>query len=131
MWNIKLTKTDKRLCRELIHVGLERECKEFVEGMQELVSKPIPAEELNVPYQEENGDSVEGPWHKRYIKIVNKAHAFNKHVARRYDGITGGHYLDAVQDLYCNDLVTDEEISPFSEEVENFMKRYKSTISRD
>ncbi|MCQ2256351.1 MAG: hypothetical protein MJZ29_12735 [Bacteroidaceae bacterium] len=128
MWNIELTKSDKRLCRELIHVGLERECRKFVEDVQKITSKPIPLAELNASYQEESGGAVEGPWHKQYIKIFNKVRSFDKHVARRYDGITGGHYLDAVLALYCDDLVTDDEISRFSEKVEEFLKRYKESL---
>lgn len=69
MWNINLTKADKRYCRELIHIGLERECEKFVKDMQRLANKPIPLAELNEPYREENGWSVEGPWHKRYIAL--------------------------------------------------------------
>lgn len=42
MWNIQLTKADKRRCRELIHIGLERECEQFVKEMKELANKPIP-----------------------------------------------------------------------------------------
>lgn len=63
MWNIELTKSDKRLCRELIHVGLERECRKFVEEVQKITSKQIPLAELNASYQEESGVAVEGPWH--------------------------------------------------------------------
>lgn len=55
MWNIGLTKSDKRLCRELIHVGLERECRKFVEDVQKIASKPIPLVELNASYQEVSG----------------------------------------------------------------------------
>lgn len=128
MWNIELSKSDKRLCRELIHVSLERECRKFVEDMQKVVSNPIPLAELNAPYREENGFAVEGPWHKQYIKIFNKVRTFDKHVARRYDGISGGHYLDAVLDLYCDDIVTDDEISGFSEKIEEFLKRYKASL---
>lgn len=128
MWNKELTKSDKRLCRELIHVGLERECKKFVEEMQKVVSKQIPLTELNAPYREENGVAVEGPWHKQYIKIFRKVRSFDKHVARRYDGMTGGHYLDAVLALYCDDLVTNDEISGFSEKVKEFLKRYKESL---
>ena len=72
MWNIQLTKADKRCCRELIHIGLERECEQFVKDMQQLANKPIPMSELNESYREENGFSVEGPWHKRYIALYKK-----------------------------------------------------------
>ena len=90
MWNISLTKADKRKCRELIHVGLERECEKYVKGMQKLASKPIPQAELNEPYREESGFSIEGPWHKRYIALYKKTASFHKHIAQRYDGMTGG-----------------------------------------
>lgn len=128
MRNIELTKSDKRLCRELIHVGLERECRKFVEDVQKMASMPIPQAELNEPYHEENGRAAEGPWHKQYIKIYNKVHTFDKHVAMRYDGITGGRYLNTVLALYCDDLVTDDEISRFSEKVKDFLKRYKQSL---
>ena len=90
MWNISLTKADKRKCRELIHVGLERECEKYVKEMQKLASKPIPQAELNEPYREESGFSIEGPWHKRYIALYKKTASFDKHIAQRYDGMTGG-----------------------------------------
>ena len=90
MWNIQLTKADKRRCRKLIHIGLERECEQFVKNMQQLTNEPIPLEELNEPYREENGFSVEGPWHKRYIALYKKTREYDKHVADRYDDITGG-----------------------------------------
>lgn len=117
MYNVSLTKADKRLCRELIHVGSERECKHYVEQMKRLTEKPMPLSELNAPYREENGWSVEGPWHKRYIQLFKATEKFDKHIARRYDGISGGSYINCVIDLYCDHWLGDEDISRFSEDV--------------
>jgi len=39
MWNINLTIADMCRCRELIHVGLERECEIFVKEILELANK--------------------------------------------------------------------------------------------
>lgn len=125
MWNMELTKTDKRLCRQLIHTGLERECKKFAEDMKKLVNPPIPSAELEAPYQEENGWSVEGPWHKKYIKIYKKIAAFDKHIARRYNDISGGRYIEAVLTLYCHDIISEEELDGFSESVKEHIKKYK------
>ena len=125
MWNIQLTKADKRRCRELIHIGLERECEQFVKEMKELVNKPIPQAELNEPYREENGWSVEWPWHKRYIALYKKTLEYDKHVADRYDGMTGGHYIDGVLGLYLDGIITDEEIAPLSDEPREFLRMYK------
>ena len=129
MWNITLTKGDKRKCRELIHIGLERECEKFVRQMQQLANKPIPLAELNKPYSEENGRSVEGPWHKRYIALYKKTASFDKHVAHRYDGMTGGHYIDGVLGLYIDDIITDEEIAPLSDEPREFLTTYKKRLA--
>ena len=129
MWNISLTKADKRKCRELIHIGLERECEKYVKEMQELACKPIPLAELNEPYREENGWSVEGPWHKRYIALYKKTREYDKHVANRYDGMSGGHYIDGVLGLYLDGIISDEEIAPLSEEPREFLLRYKRHIT--
>jgi hypothetical protein len=131
MWNISLTKADKRKCRELIHVGLERECEKYVKEMQKLVNTPIPLAELNKPYREENGFSVEGPWHKRYIALYKKTASFDKHIAQRYDGMTGGHYLDDVLSLYCEGIISDDEIAPLSDEPRNFLLIYKIHFMED
>lgn len=110
MWNIQLTKADKRRCRELIHIGLERECEQFVREMQQLANRPIPLSELNEPYREENGFSIEGPWHKRYIALYKKTLEYDKHVANRYDDITGSRYIGCVLELYLDGIITDEEM---------------------
>ena len=128
MWNISLTKADKRKCRELIHVGLERECEKYVKEMQKLASKPIPQAELNEPYREESGFSIEGPWHKRYIALYKKTASVAKHIAQRYDGMTCGHYLDGVLILYCEGIISDDEIAPLSDEPREFLLTYKKHI---
>lgn len=127
MWNIQLTKADKRRCRELIHIGLERECEQFVKDMQQLANEPIPLVELNEPYREENGFPVEGPWHKRYIALYKKTASFDKHIARHYDGMTGGHYIDGVLRLYCDGIITDNEIAVLSDEPREFIRRFEAT----
>lgn len=125
---MELTKSDKKLCRQLIHIGIERECEQFVNKMQQLASKPIPARELEQPYAEENGQAVEGPWHKRYIALYRKVMNFDKHIANRYDGITGSRYLDCVLSLYCDDIITDDEIANFSDAPANYLVMFKQRL---
>lgn len=128
MLNINYGKKDKRILRELKHLGLERECQRFVKSMQALAERPIPLAELNALYQEVDGHSVEGPWHKRYIQLFRKTMEFDKHVARRYDGAQGARCLDCVLDLYCDDLISDEEIAGLSDEIREFLIRCKKGI---
>ena len=120
---MELSKADKRLCRELINTGLERECKHFVEQIQEIANDPIPPEQLNEPYSEKNGISVERVWHKRYIKLYNATERFNSHVAHRYDYITASKYLMCVAGLYMDHWLTDEEIARLSEEPRNYINK--------
>ena len=37
----ELSKADKRTCRELIHVALERECKAYADKMAIISKKPV------------------------------------------------------------------------------------------
>lgn len=100
----------------------------FVKNIPRLANKPIPLLELNEPYCEENGRSVEGPWHKRYIALYKKTASFDKHNADRYDGMSGGHYIDGVLGLYCDGIITDEEIDVLSDEPRELLKRYKQRL---
>ena len=111
---MELSKSDKRLCRELINTGLERECRHFVEQIQRIAREPIPPEQLNELYREENGQSIERVWHKRFIQLFRATYEFNHHVAIRYDHATGSHYLDCVAGLYLDKWLTDDEIARFS-----------------
>jgi hypothetical protein len=104
----ELSKADKRICRELIHTALERECKAYVEKMARISSKQVDHEG---PYQEENGFPVEGPWHKQFIKLFKATDSFNYRLARIYDGMSGSRYLPTVRILYEDGWLTDEEVS--------------------
>ena len=127
---MELSKADKRLCRELIDTGLERECKAFVEKIQRIANAPIPPEQLNEPYREENGQGIERVWPKRFIKLFNATDRFNYHVARRYDHATGSHYLDCVLGLYFDKWLTDDEIARFSDEPRDYINKVITLSTR-
>lgn len=103
----ELTKADKRICRELIHIALERECKAYSDKMARIARLPVIPEE---GYREENGFSVEGPWHKRFIAYYKVTATFNRRLQQRYDGITGSRYLPTVRILHEEGWLTDEEV---------------------
>jgi len=113
-----LSKKDKRLSRELIQKALETECKEFVRKLQQVAGKPIPLAEHNAPYSEEGGWPVEKPWHKRYRQLYKMMHNFDRHVAAVYDNQTGSRYFDIVGELYCDGLLTDDDIARFDEDTQ-------------
>lgn len=112
---MEVSKKDKRICRELIHRALEKECERFVKSIQRLASKPIPLAVLNEPYREDNGRSVEGPWHKIYIQIYKRVRNYDRHVAHRYNKCYGSHQLNVIKELYLDKLVTDEDLKRFDQ----------------
>lgn len=126
---MELSKFDKRLCRELINTGLERECRHFVEQIQEIATEPVPPEQAKEPYSEINGMSCERVWHKRYIKLFTATDKFNSHVAHRYDNVTASRYLECIVGLYIDNWLTDEEIARLSEEPRNYVKKLVSLYS--
>ena len=103
----ELSKEDKRTCRELIHIALERECKSFAERITKINQRPVAFEE----YHEESGVSVEGPWHKRFIELFNATDLFNERLRNRYDGISGYRYIRTVCILHEEGWLTDDEIA--------------------
>ena len=78
-----------------------------------------------------DGRSEEGPWHKRYIALYKKTASFDQHVAYRYDGMTGGHYIDGGLGLYIDNIITDEEIALLSDEPHEFLTRYKKNLTEN
>ena len=101
---MEVSKKDRRICRELIHRALEKECERVVKSIQRLASKPIPLAELNEPYREDNGQSVEGPLHKIYIQIFKRVYNYDCHVGHRYNNSYGSHWLDVIKELYLEKL---------------------------
>ena len=126
---MELSKADKRLCRELIDTGIERECRQFVEQVRKIALEPIPPELINEPYSEINGIACERVWHKRYIKLYNATERFNRHIAHRYDHVTASSCLECVAGLYTDNWLTDEEIARLSDESQDYINKSVSLYS--
>ena len=45
--------------------------------------------------------------------------------------MTGGHYLDGVLGLYCEGIISDDEIALLSDEPREFLLTYKKHIMED
>ncbi|MEE1345406.1 MAG: hypothetical protein U0K49_11510 [Segatella copri] len=50
-------------------------------------------------------------------KLYDKVYQFDKHIARRYDGMSGGRYYITVCYLYYDGVLTDEDIREFDDEL--------------
>ena len=107
-----LTKAQKKAARTLIDLALERECAKLIRKVSNLSAKPL--------------EDVEKPNHSRYIEIFKAITSFEKRLQHRYDGITGGHYLDTVSYLYVEGILKDYDLEICDEEMNNEISRVKS-----
>jgi hypothetical protein len=102
--NDELSKSQKKIARALIDKGLELECADFIESIKKLLLTDKSGVKSN---------------HELYIKIYKSAHKFDKHIAMRYDGLGGSKYFITVLELYMDDILTDEDLADFDEDVRN------------
>ena len=99
-----LTKAQKKTARTLIDIALERDCAALIDEVSCLAQKPL--------------DKVEKPNHARYIELYKVIESFDKHLADRYDGITGSKYLD----------MTDEDLAVCDETMKSELLRVKEIL---
>ena len=106
-----LTKAQKKVARTLIDLALERECAKLIRKVSKLSNKPL--------------DDVEKPNHARYIELFKAIDSFDKRMQYRYDGITGGHYLEVISYLYAEGVLKEDDLEICDEEMKNEIIRFK------
>ncbi|MDR0507722.1 MAG: hypothetical protein LBH32_13035 [Dysgonamonadaceae bacterium] len=113
---IELSKSQKKIARELIQLGLQRECKSFTDKITKLTN----SSEWKI-----------GDPHEIYLKLYKKVISFDKKIARRYNGLTGSHYFLTVYGLFMDKVLTVEDIACFDVEVQNELIRMKNLYDTD
>jgi hypothetical protein len=112
---MELSKKDKKTCRELIEAGLQRE---FTSGLEK-------AESILCNWKTRNKDIKE-----TYYTLYEMIRKFDKHIGRRYDGVTGSHYLSCVAGLVMDQIIFTEELNPFSDEARAVILRMSNITKR-
>lgn len=108
---MELSKSQKKIARMLIEEAMQRECKAFMESVEQFVQQPERENET---------------FHNKYIALYKKVHSFDKHFGKRYDGLGGSYYFITVVDLFYSNVLTIEDISQFDEEVQNQIMALKA-----
>lgn len=101
---MELNKEQKKIARRLIDIALERECAVFNLRMKTLVGHHL-------------NTKLAKPNHQRYLDIYKLTNEFDKHIADRYDGMSGSRYFMTVVNLYCDGVLKDEDLIEFDDEV--------------
>ncbi len=104
---IDLTKPEKKLARELIEKGLQ---KEFAKGLQ-------AADSVLQKWKNKGLDNREA-YHTLYKKITN----FDKHIARRYDAMSGSRYLLVILGQLQDGVISEDDLEGFSEQIKGSLK---------
>ena len=98
---MELPKNQKKHARALIERALQRECERFLAETKAWMNR-LRTEETP---------------HEQYLKFFDRVYKFDKHIAHTYDNMIGSRYYLTVFNLFYNDVLTEEDINLFSEEV--------------
>lgn len=104
------SKADNKAARKLFEVALQRELKKEMQVFSEIL------DQWKTQQPEDNRDD--------YYKIFTAVKDFDKHIARRYDGLRNSWFLGTVTALLVEKIITTADLEDFSEEG-------KSQILRD
>jgi hypothetical protein len=107
---IELSKSQKRIFRELIELGLQRECKSFTDKIAGFVNSS--------KWQNENS-------HELYVELYKKIAFFDKHLAKRYDDLSSSRYFFTVFGLFHDKILTMEDIARYDIETQNELLQMK------
>ncbi|NII25332.1 hypothetical protein HB364_09580 [Pseudoflavitalea sp. X16] len=102
--SIELSKKDKRIARELIEKGLQ---KEFQQGLQQFDA--ILQKWKNE--QQDNRDT--------YHNLYKTVRDFDKHIARRYDNMRGSTYLMILAAQLADKLISEDELTEMNPDARN------------
>ena len=104
---MELSKKDKKAAREVIEKGLQRE---FETGLSK-------TEKLLLNWRKGIKNNTE-----TYHAVYKHINLFNKHIAHRYDNITGSRYLLTITGQLLDEVLHEEDLADFSEEVQLYLK---------
>lgn len=111
-----LPKKDKKVARDLIEKGLQKEFTNGLNSFHEILD--------DWKKGKSNNDDA---YHKLYGSIKN----FNKHIAQRYDAVTGSRYLAVVKVLLHDNLLSPVDLKAFSSETQKELERFLKIISEE
>lgn len=99
---MELSKKDKKVARQIIEDGLQKELGKGLDKIDKLLKK----------WQEGKQDNRES-----YHLLFKTISDFDKHIAKRYDNMTGSKYLFIIASQLHDDIVSEGSLSELSEEV--------------
>jgi hypothetical protein len=105
---INLTKSEKKLARELFDIGLQREFKEAIANVENILKE----HKNNL---KDNRDTYHG--------ILSYMKNHYRHLQKRYDSLSGSDYIFILAWLLKDNVISKEEIAGFRSEVKEILDK--------
>ena len=103
-----LSKKEKAVLRQLIEKGVQAEFKKALDDAAVIIQKW------------QNNELTE---REAYHKLFKSIHDKDKFIARRYDNVTGSHYVETVVAIYRDKQISDDDLSELSDDLREHIKR--------
>jgi hypothetical protein len=104
---MELTKSEKKIVRGIIEIGLQRE---FAKGLSD-------ADSIIEDWKNHLKDNRES-YHLLYKQIAQ----FDKHIARRYDAMTGSKYFYVLAAQFADNTISENDLENVPEHIIQALK---------
>ena len=112
----ELPKAQKKIARQIIEMGLQREYKNGIEKADAVIEKWKSGKMDN---------------QKAYISMYRKLISHDKHLARRYDNMSGSKYLMIISGQVSDGIVSFDELSELNDEARQVINNWLEVIKGD
>ncbi len=109
MFNHNLTKREKKIARELIEKGLIAEFESGLSGFDKVLNK-WKTKQLGTK--------------NAYYELYDSVKNFDKHIGRRYDGMSGSNYLITVINLVSDGIIDVNDTNQFESKTREIISRF-------
>jgi hypothetical protein len=112
----ELPKSQKKIAREIIEKGLLREYQNGIEKADAVIEK----------WKSGKLDNREA-----YISIYKKLTSHDKHLARRYDNMSGSKYLMIISGQVADGVVSFDELGELNDQARQVIQNWLDVIEGD
>lgn len=109
----ELPKSQKKIARQIIEMGLQREYQNGIKKADAVIEKWKSG-------KLDNRDA--------YISIYKKLTSHDKHLARRYDNMSGSKYLMIISGQVADGIVSFDEIDELNDQAKQVIKNWLDVI---
>ena len=112
----ELPKSQKKIARQIIEKGLQREYQIGIEKVEAVIEK----------WKSGKADNQ-----KAYLSIYKKLIDHDKHLGRRYDNMSGSKYLMIISGQVADGIVSFDELGELNDQALQVIKNWLEVIEGD